>query len=333
MVSSTVWRSIGALALVTAAPADSARPPRPIGILLVAGDIAKCNPKGARDEATAAVLARVVAEAKKRRVPVRVIALGDLAYERGTAKEFECFDRSWGAFKPIMLPVPGNHEYGVNGAGPAEGYFSYFRDAPLVAGKPLVEVNGERTGYYSVNFPSSRRGPWQLIGLNAYLKGPERQRQMEWLREELRTSRSRCVIGFWHPYVLSSGKHGHEDGDSDAPVINTKMLDAFKILHEARATAVLAGHDHNFEQFSPHDAEGNAVEGGVRTFVVGTGGAALRKSGQESRWPSSEAYDETTNGVLRIDLYKDRYSWSFLPIDGQSAPALATTQQSCNGPR
>ena len=69
-------------------------------VLLAAGDIASCESRG--DRATAKLLDSISGT---------VLALGDLAYPRGTAKEFdECYDRTWGRFKDRTKPVPGNHE-------------------------------------------------------------------------------------------------------------------------------------------------------------------------------------------------------------------------------
>lgn len=322
-------RATCALALLGAAgPAGGASSGRPIGILLAAGDVARCDPAAARDEATAAVVRREVEQARKRRIPVRVVVLGDLAYESGTVEEFECFDDSWGSFRPLMLPVPGNHEYGNEPGGTAEGYFQYFSTAPLVAGKPLVEANGADAGYYAINFPHPRRGPWRLIGLNPYLPPEDRARQLDWLEKDLATSRAPCLIGFWHPYVFSSGRHA-QNRKRQEPVINPLMLREFERLYQHRATLSLAAHDHNFEQFARVDPSGQRDPRGVRAFVVGTGGGHLRVV-DGPRWPSSEVYDDKSYGVLRIELYKDRYTWSFLPVAGQSPPPGATGSDSCN---
>jgi hypothetical protein len=87
---------------LSAEPSDS-----PIGILLAAGDIAECkpgNPKGRpadgyRQHLTADLLGKEISEAKGRGVPIGVLALGDLAYQRGTTDEFEnCFHKSWGQY-------------------------------------------------------------------------------------------------------------------------------------------------------------------------------------------------------------------------------------------
>src|SRR4051794_5459676 len=54
-------------------------------------------------------------------------ALGDLAYPEGTPSEYaDLYAATWGAFKDITVPTPGNHEYESDG----KGYFDYFDVAP-----------------------------------------------------------------------------------------------------------------------------------------------------------------------------------------------------------
>ena len=65
-------------------------------ILLAAGDVAHCEATG--DEETAALLDVL---------PGTVAALGDLAYESGSADEFaRCYDSSWGRAKAGTRPTP-----------------------------------------------------------------------------------------------------------------------------------------------------------------------------------------------------------------------------------
>src|SRR5688572_17686500 len=53
-----------------------------------------------------------------------VLALGDLAYDNGTPREFQnCYDPAWGSFKSRTFPTPGNHEYHTRGAA---GYYAHF---------------------------------------------------------------------------------------------------------------------------------------------------------------------------------------------------------------
>ena len=96
-------------------------------VVVAAGDIADCSSEG--DEATARLVEGIDANT--------VLALGDLAYQHGTAEEFaECYDPTWGRFKERTRPIPGNHDYGTKGA---SAYFDYFGHA---AGDP-------QKGYYS----------------------------------------------------------------------------------------------------------------------------------------------------------------------------------------
>ncbi len=53
---------------------------------------------------------------------------------------------------------------------------------------------------------------------------------------------------------------------------------------------------------------------GMRQFVVGTGGAALR--GFPRIHEGSEARNHTTHGVLALRLRPDAYDWSFVPVAG-----------------
>jgi hypothetical protein len=56
--------------------------------------------------------------------PDAVLVLGDQQYEDGTLADYlQSYDPTWGRFKAITYPVPGNHDYQTPGA---TGYFDYF---------------------------------------------------------------------------------------------------------------------------------------------------------------------------------------------------------------
>jgi hypothetical protein len=58
---------------------------------------------------------------------------------------------------------------------------------------------------------------------------------------------------------------------------NSATQALWQALNDHGADLVLAGHDHNYERFSPHAATGTAEPTrGVRSFVVGTGGKEKR---------------------------------------------------------
>ena len=64
-------------------------------------------------------------------------------------------------------------------------------------------------------------------------------------------------------------------------------------------------------------ADGSANTAGVRQFVVGTGGVALRDF--EAAAPGSQARISDSHGVLQLTLEPDRYSWRFQAVDSGAA--------------
>jgi hypothetical protein len=257
----------------TALPADAA-------IVLAAGDIGSCGKPGA--QATGAFIASE---------PGTVLALGDLAYESGTAAEFaSCYEPVWGSFKDRTYPAAGNHEYVTPGAA---DYFSYFGAR---AGDPTQ-------GYYSLDI-----GSWHVVALNSNCSGiggcGAGSPQEQWLRADLEAHPSTCILAFWHHPLYSSGLHGN----------NASVRALWQALYEYGAEIVLNGHDHIYERFAPQDARGNIDGAGIREFVVGTGGNVLYALGTPQ--PNSEVVNNQTFGVLRLVLLPTGYEWAFVPVMG-----------------
>jgi hypothetical protein len=270
----------------TASPSPTLPPTAsPAGVVvLAAGDIASCSSSG--DEATGALLDTLAGT---------ILVLGDIAYESGTAKEFDdCFDPSWGEHKARMKPAPGNHEYATTDAA---GYYGYFGAA---AGDPTQ-------GYYAFDL-----GDWRLYSLNsncAAIGGcGAGSAQETWLRSDLAANPRRCVAAYWHHPRFSSGSHG----DSTA----TRAL--WQALYDFNGDLVLVGHDHHYERFAPQTATGVAdAARGLREFVVGTGG--------RSHYPlpgpvvaNSQVHNTDTYGVLKLTLGANGYSWQFVPEAGKT---------------
>ncbi len=248
----------------------------PSAEVVAAGDIAKCGTEG--DEATADLVEGIDGT---------VLALGDEAYPRGTAANFEeCYGPTWGRFKGRTKPVPGNHEYYTEGA---RGYFEYFGEA---AGDP-------EGGYYSYEL-----GAWHVVVLNSNC-GPaggceEGSPQQRWLANDLTRSGARCSLAYMHHPRFSSGLHGSDR--SIAPLWRT--------LARGGADVALAGHDHHYERFAPI--------GGIRSFVVGTGGRNHYPVFRRLSRPKSVVMNDRTFGVLELTLRDGRYDWRFAPIAGSS---------------
>ncbi|MDH5563912.1 MAG: metallophosphoesterase [Nitrospirota bacterium] len=236
-----------------------------------------------------------------------ILALGDLGYPIGSSQSFnKCYDRAWGPLKDRTYPVPGNHEYNTKDAVP---YFAYWGSRAGEAGK----------GYYSFDLSG-----WHLIALNSKLEkndgGDTISAQHVWLQQDLAATKAKCILAYWHHPVFSSGQHGGSQ----------RMKNLLQTLYANGVSVVLKGHDHDYERFALQNAEGGLDPArGFRAFVVGTGGAPLRTL--ETRQKNSEFFQADTFGVLKLELYSDRYAWEFLPVGGN--PPLDTGTGSCVLPK
>ncbi|HEX6040260.1 metallophosphoesterase family protein [Longimicrobium sp.] len=248
--------------------------------IVAAGDIASCFWRG--DEATARLLDEI---------PGVVVTLGDNVYPSGTDREFrQCYARSWGRHLDRTRPSVGNHEYKTKDAA---GYFNYF---------------GERAGPRGKGWYSFDHEGWHLIALNSDEPLKRGSEQYAWLVDDLRRHRdTRCTLAFYHHPRWSSGKHGGAD----------RVMDAYRALYDGGVDVVLSGHDHHYERFAPLDPVGRVdEERGIRSFVVGTGGAPSYDMPGERR-PHSEAIADEVRGVLRMKFHRDSYEWEFVPIPGR----------------
>jgi fibronectin type 3 domain-containing protein len=287
----TVLLGVTGVSFVLAAPALLGSGPAAVAeepiVVAAAGDVA-CAPGGSpsstgcRQSDTADVVAGMN--------PAAVLALGDLQYDHGTAAEFAAYDASWGRFKPITHPVPGNHEYDTSGAA---GYYGYFGSA---AGDPA-------RGYYSWDI-----GAWHMIALNSECGAAggcdPGTPQETWLRADLAANAGKCTLAYWHHPLFSSS---HDSSDS------RPFWDA---LYAGGADLVLNGHSHNYEHFAPQTPSGSASSAGLRQFVVGTGGVYFHSLG--SLQPNTVARQDHTFGVLKLSLYGSRYDWQFMPVAGST---------------
>lgn len=266
-------------------------------VIMAAGDIA-CDPqssnfndaRGKNGNCQMMATADLVIQKK----PTAVLALGDNQYEKGEFINFQkSYDPTWGRFKAITRPVPGNHEYYKSNA---EGYFQYF-------GK----LAGDRDkGYYSFNL-----GNWHLIALNSNCDAiggcSAGSAQEKWLKADLQKNPKTCTLAYWHHPRFSSGVHGN----------NKIVEDLWKDLYEAGTELVLSGHDHSYERFAPQGLDEKLdTQKGIRQIVVGNGGKNLYPF--KTLRANSEVRDNETYGVLKVSLHAKSYDWELMPIAGDT---------------
>lgn len=275
----------------TSGPSDSGTPPASIlptagpadAVLVGAGDIGECS--GGGDHQTAALLART---------PGTVFAVGDLAYETGSAEEFrDCYAPTWGALRARTRPAPGNHDWMTENLA---GYRGYWGPAA---------VNAAGDPWYSFEI-----GAWHAVVLDsdcAKVGGcVAGSREDAWLEQDLERSHARCTVAlFHHPLFTSTA----EPGDPD-------VFPIWDRLYHAGVDVVVNGHYHDYERFAPQDPTGRRDDArGIREFIVGTGGGPLREFGPDVA-ENSETRIEGVYGVLALTLRSDAYAWRFLAVDG-----------------
>ena len=272
-------------ASVSSAVSEPVVPAQPVApgyeVLIGAGDIAGCGPELADAEATARLLDSNGGT---------IFTAGDNVQAAGTAQEFRnCYSPTWGRHKDRIRPSPGNHDW-QTASGSA--YFDYFGSAAGPAGR----------GYYSYDL-----GAWHVISLNGNVSMKQGSAQASWLRQDLEANRAPCTLAYWHQPLFSSSTNGN----------NAASRDAWQLLYDYGAEVVMNGHDHLFERFAPQDPSGRRDDArGIRQFTVGTGGKSLSSFG--STQPNSEVRSNEAFGVLRLTLGSGSYSWSFLPVAGET---------------
>jgi hypothetical protein len=252
------------------------------GVTLVgAGDVAVCAYPG--DNRTARLLDAI---------PGRVFVAGDIAYPDGTAAQLrDCYGPTWGRHLDRTSPVIGNHEYHTRAGAP---YWDYF---------------GDRAGERGQGWYADDVGSWRVYWLNsncAEVGCGRSSTQGRWLAADLAAHPNACVAAVMHHPLKSSGEHGN----------NRAVAPLWAVLDGAGAELVLAGHDHDYERFKRLASTGAPDPDGMRLFVVGTGGAPLRRF--ERIRNGSVRRQASTHGVLELTLREGGYDWRFVPVEGGS---------------
>ncbi len=270
--------------------------------------------------------------------PNLVAILGDEQYQVGRYEDFMgSFDHTYGAFKFLQRPTPGNHEFytshGETGVG-GYGYFDYYNGYQLnTDGTPVTHgfTTGTGTGFtqpqprpagqagsfgstgdgwYSYNL-----GGWHLISLNVECAvepggcsptGSWFASETRWLAQDLDANRARCTLAYWHQPTFSATNTPSTAGSAEG-----QTADAWwKLLYAHHADLVLNGHDHVYARFTPMNPSGVAdPRRGVREFIIGTGGESLDTVIPTT--PNLEAYTDQFYGTMKLTLRRGGYAWDY----------------------
>ncbi len=345
----------------------------PVPVLATVGDIS-CQPgapvegekqKDVCDKTGAGYTTRMEAQTAtanqiEEMKPNLVAILGDEQYEVGRYEDFlGSFDKTYGAFKFLQRPSPGNHEFysehgqtGVHG----RGYFDYYNGAELNAdGTPVEETIASESGSGSFTQPKPRQngqagsygedgngwysydlGNWHIISLNAECavqpggcttEGEWFASETKWLEEDLNQNHDPCTLAYWHQPTFSSTSEPFTADSAEGEVTDAW----WKLLYAHHATLILNGHDHVYSRFAPMNPAGEPdPRHGIREFIVGTGGEGLDEVNPAT--PNLEAWSDQYWGAMKLSLLPDGYAWDYeSAMRSPEAPAETPASYSDKG--
>jgi hypothetical protein len=279
--------------------------------------------------------------------PDLVAVLGDEQYQVGRYQDFMgSFDHTYGAFKFLQRPAPGNHEFytshgesGVHGA----GYFDYYNGyqvnptngnavmgmfsstggAPVSQPIPLQDGQAGHFGASGDGWYSYDLGAWHIISLNIECavqpggcdpNGSWLSSETTWLAQDLAANNAACTLAYWHQPTFSIA--------NAAPSAEGAAATAWwQLLYQHGADIVLNGHDHTYARFTPMDPAGKAdPHRGIREFIVGTGGESLDPVGVTK---NVEASTGDYYGVMALTLNPNGYAWAYQ--SAMKSPDAATS--------
>lgn len=319
--------------------ADAAAP-----VLAVVGDIG-CEPNTPENVSTPANLkcgsgdlggldaAYATGDQIEAMKPSAVALLGDEQYQVGKLSDFQnSFDKTYGAFKFLQRPAPGNHEYyayakhGDNEAAQnGTGYFSYYNGTD---GQGAIRPDGQ-AGHYNQGWYSYNEGGWHIISLNAECNSDAfghncdptvgvLAQETAWLANDLAADHSRCTAAYWHQPTFSAtsdagsgsyaGFASNEGGAADS---------WWKLLYRDGADLVLNGHEHVYARFQPLNPSGEVdPKHGLTQFIVGTGGEDLDTLSARQALTDEHVVtaQDQAYGAMKLSLRHNGYQWDYRPV-------------------
>jgi hypothetical protein len=210
---------------------------------------------------------------------------GDLTYHGTMQEQRDWYHPTWGPFLKRTLFTLGNHDREANSTG--ADYYEYTGAQPYYA-----HSLGQWWRLYVLNTETQAMG------------GADAGIQTDWLKRDIAANPNVHKLAMWHIPMFSNICAMHRK----AMVWPGRAGAWWQLLQQAGAEFVISGHVHRYERFARMLRNGSTSSQGMRQFVIGTGG--LNNMPVLSRHPLCQSA-LVTRGVMRFDLYRDRYEWSF----------------------
>jgi hypothetical protein len=219
-----------------------------------------------------------------------VLHTGDIAYEEGTREQleqnfFRIYQNLLG--RVPVFPVPGNHEYVTDSAGPYLEVFDL----------PGNGVPGANERWYSFDW-----GDVHFVGLDTE---QVHDQQVAWLEHDLAANRRPWTVVYLHKPPYSSGFHG------GSALVEDAFVPAFQ---RHRVQIVFAGHDHHYERTLPM--------AGVTYVVTGGGGKTLRAVGGSE----FTVYSESVMHFVGVEVNGERMRVRAIDAAGRDIDTFEITR-------
>jgi hypothetical protein len=225
--------------------------------------------------------------------------LGDV-YTNGTDFEFDTWygePGGYGDLSDITNPVVGNHEYRQPDAAP---YRRYWGGVPRWYS---YDAGGWHVAVIDTNSADD------VAGGTVTAQTAVGTEQYQWLDADLRANAGKCTILMQH-----------QPRYAEAPGSRAYLQDLWSLAYHRGVTLLLAGHVHRYERWSPMDAAGDPVGGGMTQIVAGGGG----REPVNQPTPDGRVAARAGAGALRLDLGPDDATFRYQPIDGVTPPDQGT---------
>lgn len=214
-----------------------------------------------------------------------------------------CFDPKWGSFKSRTRVALGNGDY-EGGRGPT-GVYGYFGASTGPAGSGWFSFDKGNWHIVVLNTSTWERGAEATFGITATLTRVPSE-QVDWLTADLAANTKPCVaVISWERRIYRSG--------SNAIGRNSNMRPMANIMYENGVDLLISAKDKLYARFAPMNPESATPDlvGGLRQFLVGTGGRTL-DSPIAGDLPAGQEVEIRNWGVLKLTLAESSYSWEFI---------------------
>ena len=225
-----------------------------------------------------------------------VFVLGDNARDLGTDADFLYTNKVWGDLKARIWPALGNHD--VKAYRDGRPFFDYYNGV----GKRLGRAGERGKGFYTRDL-----GNWHIVVLNCMWRTTE---QLNWLIADLAANKNKHIIAMWH-------RPGFASPSAKIIPVPSQVRPFWRELQKVGAEAIFNGHIHRYERFAKLLPDGTPSNAGIRQFIIGLGGAGSLMYPELGRHPQSQAMFADSWGLMKVDLYPNRYEWTTIDIKGK----------------